>query len=252
MTDKPKQENFLVLNGEKHLLEDHPVEILVKWSEKEMRTPSMQLKWVIMKHAPSALKTAPTIMEAAAEFVESTEHLDRPIGTDVGTEPPPTIKQMKIVSALKNTSSLAKPYDVLPALDPQGSTNTRAAIINFHKEEGRARGKICTTDEGWQRRRQKRGHAKYSKQRLRSASLMYRVLLIMSEYGEDLTNYELAALDGNNAYDSYCKVTSTAWDGGLIERKPLLRRDRRGYFTYRLLPQGRKALAKVKRVEGTS
>ena len=217
MVDKMRQKNFT--------LDIEAAEILVTWSSKEMRTPAMQLRWLIMKYAPSALKAPSTVMEAAAKFVKDTRN------------PPLAIAE-------KGTT-------VLPVL--KGSTATRTAVVRFHENKDRSNRKIAISEDGWQRRIQKRGHAKYTKQRLRDSSLMYRVLVVLEAWGGgDLSNFELADLDGKSDFESYAKVTSCGWNGGLIERKSVLHPDRRGYFTYRLLPYGKKVLERARRQEGAA
>ena len=201
MVDPVKHKNFS--------LDIDTAEKLIKWSEKEMRSPAMQLRWLIIKHLPSTLKDLPVVKE-------------------------PVVKKE------------LTPTTVLPTL--KGTERTRAAVVSFHNNRRQSK-KVCVDEDGWQRKRQKRGQARYARQPLRASSLMYRVLFILGEYGEDLSNFELAELDGQNHFDSYAKVTSDAWSGGLLERRSTLNQDSRGYFTFRLAPYGKKILEKTRREE---
>ena len=144
MVDPVKHKNFS--------LDIDTAEKLIKWSEKEMRSPAMQLRWLIIKHLPSTLKDLPVVKE-------------------------PVVKKE------------LTPTTVLPTL--KGTERTRAAVVSFHNNRGQSK-KVSVDEDGWQRKRQKRGQARYARQPLRASSLMYRVLFILGEYGEDLSNFELA------------------------------------------------------------
>ena len=193
MTDPTKYKNLSI--------DIESSDLLVSWAEKEMRTPSMQIRWMLMKYAP-------------------------------------TIMKEKVLNGEEST-----PVPIPKIVPPILRGTTHPKLVAPFRQRSRANG-ASQTEDGWERRRKTRGKEKYSKQPLHTSSQMYKVLLTMSQYEDDLSNFELAQLDNKVDFDSYAKVTSTAWDAALIERRSLLEeRDRRGYYAYRLTPFGKKVLA---------
>jgi hypothetical protein len=198
MTDPTKFKN-LTLDVETY-------NIISNWSDRELRTVSMQIRWMVLRHAPPELLNAPSIIDVD------------------GCELP----------------AMPQKAQIPPLTDPQH--------LNFKRGVARFR-----ETDGWQR---KRRHITkmYQKIGLHQKSLMFKVLVTLHEYcvGEDfnngLTNFELADLVDGPTFDSYAKVTSTAYNGGLVERRSLNGIDRRGYYAYRLTEKGQKVLRKAQRL----
>ena len=206
MTDPTKYKNLSV--------DIETSNILVNWAEKEMRTPGMQIRWMLMKYAPTIVK----------EKVLN--------GEDTTPAPVPKIE-------------MERPEETRLL---RGITNTRKSIVKPRQRRSKANGAFLTED-GWERRRKTRGKEKYSKQPLHTSSQMYKVLLTMSQYEDNrfhsfgYSNFELGELDSKGEFGDIAKVTSTAWDAALIERRSLLEeKTRRGYYAYRLTPFGKQVL----------
>jgi len=210
MTDPTKFKN-LTLDVETH-------DVLSKWSDRELRTVSMQIRWMVLRHAPAELLNAPPIID-----VEVSNHV-----------------LMRENGELPEVPQKAQ---IPPLADPQ-HLNFRRGVARFRETDG------------WERKRRHISKM-YHKIGLHQKSLMFKVLFTLQEYcvGEDfnngLTNFELADLVDGPTFESYAKVTSTAYNGGLVERRSLNGIDRRGYYAYRLADKGGKVLRKAHKLNPT-
>ena len=196
MTDPEKFKNIS--------LDVESYEDLKLWADRDVRTVSGQIKWLIQKSLPKDLRKPPTDTQFSL-----------PVSGPITSRPVAEIRK-KIEAAST------------PRLTP--------AIIR--KVNGAK--SYTVGEEGFERAR---GTSKYKCRGINRGSIIIKLLEVLEIYGEPLTNFELAQLAPDQGdHDAFAKRTSQAYFSGVLERKSITGTNRRGLYVYRMAPRGEKLL----------
>jgi len=198
-------------------IETEAYDLLKLWADKEIRSVSGHVKWLILKYLPRDLRV--------------TSHV---------SQTPHTILEDEDFAAIRTQIDAAKTF-----LTESTFCDTPAKVQRMHTGKSRRVG-----EEGYERIR---GSQKYKRTRFHQGSATINILKIIQDYGEPLTNFELEELVPATVHrkekDFVAKCTSQAYFSGILERKRIPGTDRRGRYVYRTTPMGEKLLKAARRRE---
>lgn len=195
-------------------LETEAYDLLKLWADREVRSVSGHVKWLILKYLPKDL-----------------------LRTSQATQVPGTIIEDEDFAAVRTQIEAAKTF-----LTESTLCDTPAKVQHTHTGKSYKVG-----EEGYERAQ---GVSKYKRRGLHPRSTIMDFLKIIQAYGEPVTNFELMELAPDREdSDFIAKRTSAAYYSGVLERKNITGTGRKGRFIYRITPRGEKLLKSVNRRE---